>query len=104
MKLAEIVAASDAVAATRSRNAKRDELASCLTAMAPPEVRAGASYLAGELPQGKVGVGPALLRKVAAAAVPSQVAQVDVAELHSALDVIANASGKGSTRVRRFTR
>ena len=100
MKLAEVVATSAAVAETRSRNCKRDLLASCLQAMDSIEVRPGTSYLAGELPQGRIGVGPAMLRKVAGAAAPAAESRINLAEVVSALEMVANASGKGSAASR----
>lgn len=100
MKLAEIVATSDAVAATRSRNNKRDALASCLQAMETSEVRAGTAYLAGELPQGRIGVGPAMLRKVAGATAPATTAKIELAEVVSAFEMVASASGRGSAAAR----
>ena len=101
MKLATLVETSTAVAATRSRNAKRDALAACLRAMAPAEVQPGTSYLAGALPQGRIGVGTVLLRKVAATASPAAEHRIDLAEADSAFDAIANMSGKGSAGARR---
>lgn len=57
MLLAELVATSQAVAETSKRTQKIARLAACIAALAPDERAIGARYLAGELPQGKVGVG-----------------------------------------------
>src|SRR5438552_4112314 len=57
LKLAEIVAASRDVAATRSRKQKTARLAELLARLEPSEVRAGVGFLCGELRQGKLGVG-----------------------------------------------
>jgi DNA ligase 1 len=57
MRLAELVATSRAVADTPKRTFKIERLAACIASMAPDERAIGASYLAGELPQGKIGLG-----------------------------------------------
>ena len=57
MLLAELARTSMAVAATAGRTAKIHRLAACLRALAPDERAVGARYLAGEVAQGKIGVG-----------------------------------------------
>ncbi len=64
--LADVVAASGAVAATRSRTAKRAALAELLTRAEPGEVAPVVAWLSGELTQRQVGVGWAALRDAAA--------------------------------------
>ena len=99
MKLAGLVATSAAVAETRSRNAKRDAVAACLLALDPSEVVAAVHYLSGSLPQGRVGIGPALLRRCAtvpAAAAPA----LEIAGVDCALAKLAGAKGKGVATVR----
>ena len=61
MLLSELVATSERIGATRSRREKADLLAALLRRLGPAEVGIGVAYLAGELPQGRIGVGPALL-------------------------------------------
>lgn len=99
MKLAELVATSSVVAQTPGRNAKRDALATCLQALGADEVVAGVYYLSGSLPQGRVGAGPALLRRCAStAAAPSPT--IDIAHLNRALDEFAGSTGRGSGTAR----
>lgn len=57
MLLAELVATSAAVAATRSRLAKVAALAETLTRAQPDEVEIVTSYLSGSLRQRRTGVG-----------------------------------------------
>ncbi|MGA2399857.1 MAG: ATP-dependent DNA ligase [Steroidobacteraceae bacterium] len=59
--LAHLVATSQRVAATSARLAKVRELAGFLNTLAPAEVDTGVHYLAGEIPQGRLGVGYAAL-------------------------------------------
>ena len=98
MLLAEIVAASTEVTATRSRKQKVDALATCLRAAAPVEVAVAASYLAGTIRQERLDVGWRTVRAldVPAAAVP----RLAVPEVHAALDRIAAAGGAGSRKVK----
>ena len=60
-RLSDLVATSGAVAATRSRLEKIDRLAALLRRLEPDEIRPAVSYLAGVVPQGKLGVGWAAL-------------------------------------------
>ncbi|SFT50958.1 DNA ligase-1 [Geodermatophilus amargosae] len=98
MLLADVVAASAAVAANRSRTAKAQAIAAALRAAAagevPGEVGPVAAWLAGELPQGRVGVGWRTLAKAApaAAAAPS----LTVAAVDAALTGLAGTAGSGS--------
>ena len=62
MLFAELLAASDNVASTRSRLAKVDTLAACLRKLERPEIGIGVAYLSGETAGGKIGVGYAALR------------------------------------------
>ena len=65
--LAELVSTSSRVSGTASRLAKVREIARLLRELSREEIAPGASYLAGELPQGRIGVGYAALRSAAAA-------------------------------------
>ncbi|MBA2497854.1 MAG: ATP-dependent DNA ligase, partial [Acidimicrobiia bacterium] len=64
MLLAELVAASDIVAATPSRTAKVAALADVLARCEPDELPVAVAALAGEARQGRIGVGWAVLRAV----------------------------------------
>ena len=66
--LAAVVDASNRVADTSSRLAKRDAIAACLRAAAADEVEIAVAYLSGETRQGRMGIGYAT---VAAPAVVS---------------------------------
>ncbi|MGY1775622.1 ATP-dependent DNA ligase [Geodermatophilus sp. SYSU D00804] len=94
MLLADVVAASAAVAATRSRTAKAQAIAGALRAAGPDEAGPVAAWLAGELPQGRVGVGWRTLARTAppAAAAPS----LTVAAVDRALTALAGTAGSGS--------
>ncbi len=95
VKLADIVATSREVAATRSRKQKTERLAQLLSALEPGEVKAGVGFLCGELHQGKLGVGYRTLQqlqKQTGDAEPS----VAVTELDAAFQELSELSGKGS--------
>ncbi|MGY1780096.1 ATP-dependent DNA ligase [Geodermatophilus sp. SYSU D01036] len=94
MLLADVVAAAAAVAATRSRTAKAQAIAGALRAAGPDEAGPVAAWLAGELPQGRVGVGWRTLARAAppAAAAPS----LTVAAVDRALTALAGTAGSGS--------
>src|SRR5690348_15505110 len=66
--LADLVSTSSRVGGTSSRLAKVREIARLLTELSREEIEIGVSYLAGELPQGRIGIGYAALRSAAAAA------------------------------------
>ena len=94
LKVAEVVAASQAVAATRSRKKKSEQLASVLARVSPEEVRPAVGFLCGELRQGKVGLGYAALRRVRALPEPSE-ARVTVLELDGVFEALRGLAGKG---------
>jgi len=68
MLLAELLAASERVAATRSRLAKIDALAECLRRLDVSEIALGVAYLSGDTRQGKIGIGYASLKDALTAA------------------------------------
>jgi ATP-dependent DNA ligase I len=96
--LADLVATSAAVAATRSRLAKIRALAECLRRAAPDEIPIVVSYLSGELRQRRPGVGWAALRDLPP---PAPGSGLEVAEVDRAFARIEGASGPGSSAVRR---
>ena len=98
MLLAELVAASQAVAATRSRIAKVAALANCLRRLDAAERRAGIAWLSGTLPEGRLGIGYAAVRGVAAP--PAAQASLTVQEVGASLAGLAAASGPGARRRR----
>ena len=96
MLLADIVATSQAVAATRSRKAKVAALAETL-AQAGDEAETVTSYLAGSLRQRRTGVG---WRSVGSLPEPSDAASLTVGQVHDAFEHIAGLSGAGSQKAR----
>ncbi|HEY1890825.1 MAG TPA: ATP-dependent DNA ligase [Steroidobacteraceae bacterium] len=65
--LAQLVSTSARVTGTPSRLAKVREIAGLLGRLGRAEIGIGVSYLAGELPQGRIGIGYATLQSAAAA-------------------------------------
>lgn len=99
MFLADLVATSARVAATRSRLAKLRELAQCLRAMAPEEIESGVLWLAGEMRQRRIGVGYAALRSSQVA--PASQASLTLAEVDDTLTLLQGVSGAGSAARRK---
>jgi len=64
MLLADLVEASTQVGATRSRKLKLAALAEVLSRVGPDEAGSAAAFLAGQLRQGRVGVGWAMISAV----------------------------------------
>jgi DNA ligase-1 len=93
--LAEV---SEQLAATRSRKQKTELLAGCLRALAPDEVAPAVAYLSGELPTGKIGVGPAAVRKLQVE--PAGAASLTVGQVQQAFEGIKAQAGAGSKRER----
>jgi DNA ligase 1 len=95
MKLHDVVATSEAVGATRSRLDKQAALAELLDRIPPGRRRTVVTWLAGELPQGRIGVGPALVRKVADTP-PAATPSLTVDQVDQAFSAIAGIAGKGA--------
>ena len=96
--LAELVSTSARVSGTSSRRVKVHELAALLGRLAREEIRIGVSYLSGELPQGRIGIGYAALQAVASAAGPTaEQASLSVAQTDRHLAHLAGIRGSGST-------
>ena len=98
MLLAELVATSGAVAATRARNAKIDAIATCLRDAGPDEAVLAVSYLSGALRQRRTGVGWASLRDLPA---PAATPSLQLAEVDAAFTQAEQARGAGSVGRRR---
>lgn len=98
MRLAELVATSAAVAATRSRLAKVAALSALLRA-AGDEVGLAARYLAGQTRQVRTDVGWRMVSEVRVE--PASVASLELAAVDDALQRLAGAGGAGSRTVRR---
>ncbi len=93
--LATVVATSRRVGATSARLAKVRELASLLRALEPDEIEIAALYLAGEIPQGRIGIGYSTLQAAAAVA-PATRATLSIAEVDRRLTTLAATRGAGS--------
>src|SRR5205809_7933519 len=99
MLLAELLAASERVAATRSRLAKIDALAECLRRLDASEVALGVAYLSGDTRQGRIGIGYAAL-KDALAATPAGAPGLTLAQVDEALARLDQTKGEGSAAER----
>src|SRR5215210_5002253 len=98
MLLREVVEASNAVGATRSRLGKVERIAGVLERLAPAEVAAGVMFLSGELRQRQIGVGWAALRDLPA---PAAEPGLTVGEVDAAFERIGAIAGPGSQTARR---
>lgn len=111
MRLAELVAVSERMAATRARNEKIAALADLLRRLDAREVPIGVAYLAGHLRQGRIGLGFSALASAgddrpeapssqaslfdeSPAAVPA--GPLELAEVDEAFERMALLSGSGS--------
>jgi DNA ligase-1 len=98
VRLADVVATSTTVAATSSRTAKIAALAEVLRAAGPGEVGTVACWLAGEAPQGRIGVGWATLSSLPR--VHAAEPRLTVTDLDHAVAEIARTTGPGSVEGR----
>ena len=94
MLLADLVAASHAVAATRSRTAKVAALADCLRRMEAGERRTGIAWLSGALPEGRIGIGYAALRSIEVPAAAQ--ASLTIRQAADGITELARTGGPGS--------
>jgi DNA ligase 1 len=97
--LTTLVEASAAVAASSARLEKTARLADALSRLDPDEVTTAVAYLSGDLPQGRIGIGPAAIRAAwpdGGAPQPS----LSVHDVDEAFGRIAAVAGAGSTAER----
>ena len=99
MLLADLVAASDAVAATSSRTAKIVAFAEVLRGLRPDEIAAAVGFLTGQPRQGKVGIGWATLAGIARD--PAVDPSIEILDLDAAVGQILATRGSGSASLRR---
>jgi DNA ligase-1 len=92
--LADVVAASAAVAATRSRTAKAGTIAEVLRRADADEVEPVTAWLSGEVRQGRLGVGWRTLSRMGGAPAPAP--SLSVAAVDRSLTELATTSGAGS--------
>jgi DNA ligase 1 len=93
--LHDIVDASRAVASTSSRKAKIETLAGLLRRADAASAAVAVSWLTGELPQGRIGIGPAAVR-AARSASPAADATLSVTDVDAVFQRIAGMAGPGS--------
>jgi len=86
---------SQRVGATAARSAKIRDLAALLRQVQPEEIAIAVHYLSGELPQGRIGVGPAAVSSAAATAA-AQVPTLSILEVDTRLAALAAIAGAGS--------
>ncbi len=100
MLLVELVNTSGRVARTRARGEKIEHLTACVRRLAPEEIEIGVGYLMGVLRQGRLGIGPAVLRDAApGAAAPA--ASLMLSRVDAVLQRTAEFRGAGSAARRR---
>ncbi len=99
MLLHDVVDCSATIRSTRSRLAKIAALADLLAGSTPTEIPLVVDYLSGELPQGKVGVGYALVYGVEVPAAAE--ASLTLALVDATFTELAGLSGPGSQARRR---
>jgi len=94
MQLERVAAASAAMAATRSRIAKRELIAEVLRDCEPGEIEIVVAYLAGSLRQRRTGIG---WRTISKAPAPAAEPSLTVAEVDTVFQTVAGLSGTGSS-------
>ncbi len=94
--LGELVELRRRLSSTRKRTLKQQWLVEFLTALQPEQVGWCLDYLAGQLPMGRIGVGPAALRKVAKATQSASESTLELARVDAVLRQIQQTSGAGS--------
>jgi DNA ligase-1 len=99
MRLAEVVSASNAVAATSGRLEKIAHLADLIRR--PPAEQLGTviAFLSGSIRQGRIGIGGATIRALHDVP-PADVPTLDIADVDASFDRLAATSGAGSTAAR----
>jgi DNA ligase-1 len=100
MQLADLAATSNALASTTRRTAKAERLADLLRRLAPDEIVPAVALLSGTLRQGRIGLGPSVVR-AAMEGEHAVRAELTVGDVDRALERIAATSGAGSAGARR---
>ena len=99
MRLSEVVETSAAVARTSGRLEKIGLLAALLTRTPPGELEIVVAFLSGEIRQGRIGVGGAMLSSVRGVS-PASASGLDLREVDAVFDRLAAATGPGSADAR----
>jgi DNA ligase 1 len=97
--LAQLVGVSRRISATSTRLGKVRELAALLRTLPDEETALAVHYLSGEIPQGRIGIGYALLQQAGAGAAASE-SSLSIAEVDASLTAITALRGAGSAAQR----
>lgn len=100
MKLSRLVEAHHAVADVSARLEKIERLAELLGETEPEEAPVAVAYLSGDMPGGKIGVGPATLDEVLPVE-PAGESGLTLSETDGSLEAIGEISGEGARARRR---
>lgn len=98
MLLLQLVQTSAELSGTRSRREKIGHLARCLAQLPSAEVRVGVAFLAGELRQGRIGIGYAAVRTLEAS--PAAEPSLSLLEVDAAFEAVVALKGPGSAASR----
>ena len=95
MRLEELVDTSARVGATRGRLRKAELLAELLGGLSAAEIPIAAAWLTGELLQGRIGLGPAVVRELDGGP-PAAAGTLELADVDRAFAEVAAITGAGS--------
>ena len=99
LNLTDVVLASRDTGQTAARNRKIERLAQLLRQATPEEAAVAVSWLIGDLPQGRIGLGPAAVR-AARDVPPADTPQLAIPAVDTVFSHIAQMAGEGSTAAR----
>ena len=99
MKLITLAEVSEAIATVRSRIAKIKLLSACLRDLEPDERATGVNWLAGALPGGRLGLGPAAIHALRGIT-PALEATLTLTATQQQLESLKDIKGKGSAGLR----
>ncbi len=99
MLFTRIIDTSAAVGATRSRKAKIEALRALLSELDPAHTGTVVSWLSGELPQGRIGIGWRTLADIEVT--PASGGSLTIEDVDSTITAVAATSGPGSASRRR---
>ena len=99
-RFSDLVAVSDAVAATRSRSEKIRRIAEFLRGVAVDEVAPAVRFLVGRARREAIGVGPAQVHRAIADASPAVEASLGIDDVATAVAALRATAGAGSTAER----
>lgn len=100
MRLGQLADVAERVGATGARGEKIALLAELIRSAPLPDAELAVAYLSGQLPQGRIGTGPALVRNALLAS-SSGSAGLELVELDAAIAEFTTAAGPGAGRRRR---